>query len=282
MWKGDVLHGDRQGRRPVELPAGVGKKDIEEDKQMRAHNKGIKGMMPEQLKRENSRLYNEVLEAAREEGKANGIKKERQRILSLLTWTSGGGQNRHMDRIIASAVKEAIVSGADDTAVIASVKVERERVSALQKWTEKDAGKNEAINSIVAEAISSGKMEKEVLAKLTAAFFKFSPGGSGKADSETKKYLNSIAKYLAHATDREQEAILTPADHARIERILDKLDPKMGNRFLMGKDDPECGALLTAADRTEVRRVLAKWDDAQWNKIIGQHGKEDYRHVFEE
>ena len=201
-------------------------------------------MTAEQLKRKNPALYKEALEA----GFKEGVQEERKRILSLSSWaTSRGSQNQHMDRIIAAAVKEAIASGAGSEPVIAAVKIERQRVASLKKWSERDAG-NEKLASLVQEAIASGKTEADVMPQLTVAFFKYGSRAEDAADPDVKK----------------------------VQAVLAKLQKKFGPAT--GEYDH---VKLSAKDRAEVRRVLARWDDAQLNKIVGQHGDKEYRHAFE-
>lgn len=202
-------------------------------------------MTPEQLKRKNPQLYEEALRA----GHREGVMQERERILSLSSWaTSRGGQDQqHMDKVIAAAVKEAIASGAGSLPVIAAVKIERQRVASLKKWSERDAG-NDKVAAIVKESIANGKTEAEVMPQLTVAFFKYGSRAEDAADPDVKK----------------------------VQAVLAKLQKKFGPAT--GEYDH---VKLSAKDRAEVRRVLARWDDAQLNKIIGQHGDKEYRHAFE-
>jgi len=144
----------------------------------------------ERLKASNPRLYREIAEL----GRAEGVKTERERIRSLLSWNIGS-QNRRMDSIIAGAVKKAIVSGEDNIAVIAEIKKERERVFALERWKERDAGKNEAIRSIVGEAVASGKTEEEVRPQLVVAFLKHNPKKDEKAAKLAGMTLEEYRKY---------------------------------------------------------------------------------------
>lgn len=203
--------------------------------------------------------YEKALEEGLEQGIKEGVAEERKRILSISEWAKpvvniATPKSKRMDAVIAATVKKAIASGADNTEVIVAIKQERERVEALENWIKRDAGKNEALNSIVDDAISSGKTEEDVRMRLTVAFFKYEPAGAGKGDSKAKKLLDRLVKYRDQATDPEREAMLTPADNAWVDRMLLKLCGD--NRF--SKMDPEREAQLTAKDNVEVARILEK------------------------